>query len=123
MKAKVDLVSQRVTGITPKGEEFVLDFEITNRGPGFKKIDVNAILAHQPEASTPSSGDEMILTSTVEINPGQVLEMEFELPQHMQRKLCKPWKEMCKNWLPEIFSSFNEEVLWEPSTYQITEGE
>ena len=120
MKAKVDVANQKVTGTTPNGEQFTMDFEITNCKP---RSDINAVLAYQPQGGMEDpDSDDIILTKAVEISPGQVIELEFELPQRMQEQLCNPWRTFCLNWLPEIFNSFEKEVLWEPTTYHIAKA-
>ena len=49
VKAKVDVANQKVTGTTPNGEQFTMDFEITNCKP---RSDINAVLAYQPQGGT-----------------------------------------------------------------------
>ena len=81
MKAKVDLEERTITGVTPKGEQFSLEFSI--QGEPKLSQSINAVMAEQ---STEQGGEarnehDMLLTKHIEIQPGQVKAITLELPR------------------------------------------
>ena len=79
LDSNVDMASQTVSGTTPDGEHFKLRFHV-ERGANEKQI--NFITAEQAdsEESKVAGKYDMILTDTIQVHPGQALQVQMLLP-------------------------------------------
>ena len=110
LDSNVDMASQTVSGTTPDGEHFKLRFHV-ERGANEKQI--NFITAEQAdsEESKVAGKYDMILTDTIQVHPGQALQVQMLLPDSvaMEVTASRWW------WWTEPEKS----ILWEPTHYNI----
>lgn len=117
LNSNIDMASQTVTGTTPNGEHFRAKFHVEK-----ESCSVNTITAEQvqQQQSAEAGKHDITLAETVQVHPGQVVELKFVLPDEMVKAISSSWKH---SWLmkavPECWKSFNNEVLWEPTKYSI----
>ena len=111
LKSNVDMPSRTVTGTTPDGENFKLNFHVSR---GAEDIRVNSITATQHETAelkTISGRHQMVLADTIEVQPGQVLQVRMVLPDSLAVEIqASKW-----SW----WGAPEKTILWEPSEYQV----
>ena len=109
LNSNIDMATQTVTRTTPNGEMFKARFHVEK-----ESNNINLTTAHQQGQQQPARGGThaIALAETVQVHLGQVVEMEFVLPDEMARTISSSWKH---SWLmkalPECWKSFNNEVL------------
>ena len=112
LKSEVNMVTRMISGTTPAGEPFRIQFHIAHSQD---TLAIAAIKASQMQQTTSEWGDEdMILHENIQLQPGQVVEFSSVLPEHISHQLRWSW---WKSWsgIGQI-----QQLVWEASEYTIT---
>ena len=110
LNSNVDMASRTVTGTTPDGEHFKLNFHVNRDSEG---LPINYITASQSICGSENVAGkhDMILADTIQVHPGQALQVQMVLPDSIAVEVtCSRWK-----WWTEP----KKVVLWEPTQYNI----
>ena len=95
MNSNTNMASQTVSGVTHAGESFKARFQV-------QKGDCNAInfiTAEQNSQQSQQPTDEkyaMILAESIQIHPGQAMELKFAIPEPMLREISRSWKQYAR---------------------------